>query len=517
MRINARRVDAHNIVDAYQGGGANTEILQPQPERCAMSLADIYRPKLRNQPTGYHPMYGPIGGKKSAESGKEIFEYSANWWAMIGGSSIALVTSLYLAWASLTSSGVAGCGGDLFDCSNVLNSRWSSVLSVPVSIPAIVAHTTMIGLLVWTPTSLRGIRLRWTAIGVVAFAIAGAALWFIGLQFFWLQHLCPYCLAAHTAGLIVLAAYLTSGQTRRGLSKSVLVSVAALLVATMIGLQFSTAAPVTYEVIDYSVPAASDSNAGDTDAGEATSVEAAEESMLFEAPPLSLGETSHDHQVVALMMSFFSPVSLVAAEVTPSNDAAPTETVSKTARLLRNIKLDTSSWPLVGKPDAEMVFVEMFDYTCPHCQRTHQSLEQARKHFGDQLAVISLPVPLDKECNASVKTTHASHAEACELAKLAVAVWLADREQFESFHDYLFDEKPSYTQAITKARSMVDVEKLDATLRSATPGEYIAKHVTLYQRAGAGTIPKALFPESTVSGAIDSSQSFIQLIERHLR
>ena len=70
------------------------------------------------------------------------------WWSMFACSATALASSCYLAWASLTSSAVAGCdGGSVFDCSHVLHSRWSNVMSIPVSIPAIAIHITVLTML----------------------------------------------------------------------------------------------------------------------------------------------------------------------------------------------------------------------------------------------------------------------------------------------------------------------------------------------------------------------------------
>src|SRR5579863_5426117 len=63
------------------------------------------------------------------------------------------------------------------------------------------------------------------------------------------------------------------------------------------------------------------------------------------------------------------------------------------------ITLDIRQWPLLGKPDAKYVFIEMFDYTCPYCRATHQAVRGAMEHFGDNLAIIALPVPLDSACN----------------------------------------------------------------------------------------------------------------------
>ena len=41
------------------------------------------------------------------------------------------------------------------------------------------------------------------------------------------------------------------------------------------------------------------------------------------------------------------------------------------------VKLDVRQWPLIGPPEARYVFVEMFDYACPHCRNTNRAIEHA--------------------------------------------------------------------------------------------------------------------------------------------
>jgi len=96
------------------------------------------------------------------------------------------------------------------------------------------------------------------------------------------------------------------------------------------------------------------------------------------------------------------------------------------------------------------VFVELFDYTCPHCQRTHEAIQGAKTKLGDRLAIISLPLPLDGKCNPTV------------------------------------------------------------------PSDYISKNVALYRAAGEGGIPKLMFPQTTINGAVESSETLINLLETHL-
>ncbi|WP_407652701.1 vitamin K epoxide reductase family protein [Aporhodopirellula aestuarii] len=429
---------------------------------------------------------------------------------MLTCSTIAIATSIYLAWSALTLSPVAGCsGGSVFDCHHVLHSRWSKVLGVPVSVPAIATHACVIGLLLVRPSSVRWQRLRWSGIGLASLAAGGAAIWFIGLQIFALGHLCPYCLVAHVAGLVLAGVFLWSHPVKASVLRWIAGGASAAL-AVLITLQVNSEPPQTFETIEHGAAPTIESDSG-------LSEEATEEE--FFAPPPSVSLQHQMDETLAswnipdlsrLTLALANPATLVYGDVGASQAES-----AKTVQILGGVKLSTKDWPLIGSPDAEIVFVEMFDYTCPHCQRTHASLKAAKEHFGDRLAVIVLPVPLDGKCNPTVQSTHASHAESCELAKLAVAVWMSDREKFAEFHNYLFESKPNYSQAVSHAASLVGKSKLDGILQGSVPGEYVKRHVQLYQKAGAGTIPKLLFSRTTTVGAVESPQTMIQLINQN--
>ncbi|MDA0284050.1 MAG: thioredoxin domain-containing protein [Planctomycetota bacterium] len=115
-----------------------------------------------------------------------------------------------------------------------------------------------------------------------------------------------------------------------------------------------------------------------------------------------------------------------------ADDARPERRV---IRIIGDTKLDVRHWPLLGKPDAKYVFVEMFDYTCPHCRDMHHEIDAAFKKFGDDLAVLALPIPLNATCNDQVGTTESQHRESCELANLAVAVWRLKPDKYHEYHD----------------------------------------------------------------------------------
>ncbi len=120
---------------------------------------------------------------------------------------LALGFSSYLAWAALTSSKVAGCGGgSIFDCGHVLTSKWSTAYGIPVGLLASGLYVALIPAIA-TSWATRNARLKQVADFVIvsgAISASLAALWFISLQVFVLEHLCQYCLAAHGCGLALV-------------------------------------------------------------------------------------------------------------------------------------------------------------------------------------------------------------------------------------------------------------------------------------------------------------------------
>jgi protein-disulfide isomerase len=178
--------------------------------------------------------------------------------------------------------------------------------------------------------------------------------------------------------------------------------------------------------------------------------------------------------------------------------------------------LDIRQWPLLGKPDAKYVFVEMFDYTCPYCRATHQAVRGAMEHFGDDLAIIALPVPLDAACNRTVTSTAPEHADACEIAKIAVAVWRVNRAKFAEFHSWLFDpsSRPTAAEARQHAAELVGEKAIRDELNKPTAGSYVTRHVELYERVGAGSLPKILFSSTSVSGSVESASTLVDMITR---
>lgn len=481
---------------------------------------------------------------------------------------VALSISSYLAWTKLTAAKVVGCGsGGVIDCSHVLTTRWSTFLGIPVGICAAVLYSVLIAAMLVRrySSSPRWLLMANATIVTLGFSAGLAAVWFLSLQVFAIGHLCPWCIGAHLCGLGIAATLLWSRPLGRRVPRLPL-ALALAGVTMLIAGQIVAEPPQSFEVQRFepvSAPQAGSEPGVELDSSEpAVFAAPVLEPPVFEAPAAreTPGTTEGSHVpetgssaadaasrlddsavrseqarsdaeqaalspiaiflLLALLCQTGAASALGADEGTDSESKkAGQQAEEKSARLVSlggKARLNVADWPLAGNPDAKHVFVEMFDYTCPHCRSTHQSsLKELKRRYGNDVAYIALCVPLDAACNRFVQSTSPQHAEACELGKLAVAVWLADRKKFPEFHDWLFEGQQSRTaaQARLKAVELVGEERLQKMRATSTCSKYIERNVELYELVGAGSVPKLLFEDTVLVGTVNSADAIIQALK----
>lgn len=443
-------------------------------------------------------------------------------WLCRGLCLTGLGISLYLAWSALQMQPVLGCGGgEVVDCGHVLNSEWSKVAGVPVSIPAVALYGCLLALLSFArrPAPAAFQRLLWTFLGC-GFLTAGlAAVWFISIQVGVLRHICPWCMGAHAcslglAGIALFRAPLTTAV------KQQVGAIAVLATGFLAAIQLGTEPPEPVFI-----PAAEQPSEGGSDSEIFAPPGDAE---LF-APPTALQVPQSGPTNVLPMLGILVPSfrSVLAGGLVTAGDESDDSAAAKTdeegtddeavkapaapaSRVVdislgasrRPVQLNVNDWPLVGSPDAKCVFVELFDYTCSHCRANHASITAAMSASGVDAAMIALPVPLHSGCN---KYTTSNHAGACELSELAVAVWCCNRKQFPTFHSWMMAAPRTPAAARTYADSLVGPKLLADQLASTVPAQFISRHVALYDKAGRGSVPKLLFSDGMVESQVPAS------------
>lgn len=405
----------------------------------------------------------------------------------------AMAISAYLAYMSMTGDRVVGCGPDS-GCEQVLNSRWAYWLNVPVSFFALIVYSLILGAsfrfnLKREPKVQ---RMTWAWLVGSAIVVVGSAAWFVGVQAFVLKAFCPFCMTAHACGTVAAILIFVNAPLRSPAAKpwelEKLVFLAPrvfrrVLVVALLALAVLVIGQVKFEHRSLVVRPAD---------------------LGTNAPPAIKSNVVAPAQAAVAATNAVAP-----AATTPAPSPAPASVVAVTKRMVpvygNRFQLDTFEAPILGAPTNQHVIVSLFDYTCHHCRAMHPLLHEAQAMFSNHLAIISLPMPLDPDCNSTMQKAHPSHTNACAYAKLSLAVWRADRTKHHEFDNWLMDgaKPPPLVDAQLKAAQVVGAELLAKTLQDPWVENQLRINVAIYElsyRAQRGQMPQLIVGSNVALG-----------------
>ena len=186
------------------------------------------------------------------------------------------------------------------------------------------------------------------------------------------------------------------------------------------------------------------------------------------------------------------------------------------------INFDLREVPLVGSPDADRFIVSLFDYTCPDCQVMHERLVKAREHFTNSFSIITMPLPLDQRCYPRITKQQPKHREACDYAKLGLALRRINLEAFQKYEEWFFgqSETPPLLTCQEKARSIVNQSELEKALADPWIDETIRKSISIYEENGKVTksyrLPQVIIGETVNTGPVRDLNELLTLLETRL-
>jgi hypothetical protein len=156
----------------------------------------------------------------------------------------------------------------------------------------------------------------------------------------------------------------------------------------------------------------------------------------------------------------------------------------------------------------------------------HAHIREAMQRYGDQVAVVILPVPLELECNKMVAATDPAHRGACKIARTALAVGEVAPSKFIDFHNFLManEEKvPTSGQAVVRGYGMVDRKRLKARGSSQEIEDRIQKDIRLYSALAAEHqgdvtfgLPVQIVGDTVLSGGEISEEEMFEAWEKAL-
>ena len=382
--------------------------------------------------------------------------------------------TIRLLWVSVVQGALpVGCGAGS-GCADVLVSPWSRVLGIPVSAGALAVYAGVLAgsFLVTRTAGTTAQRIGWQLLVVLAAVLAFSAIYFIGLQLVVIRAICPWCMTDHALGLILAAIILWQLPRRTPASQSAdsepgrfsparilfLGLVGSLLVSALVGLQMAFPSKVGNVVM---LPAGENADSGP---GPDRTIQVLDGSLVVQP-----------HEV-----------------------------------------------PVLGSADAPTLLAILFDYCCPHCRAAHGYLAEGLDRFEGKFAVVMLPMPLNADCNPAWEETEPRFKDSCQLARLALAVHIAEPEKFPEFDAWLFEpEMPrGADEARAEAERLVTAEKLEAALADPRIDARIAADTAAFGRLqktnpDAAALPIIMSPGfSTLVGRHESAEELFESLKQ---
>lgn len=369
------------------------------------------------------------------------------WWVAAALGAAGLGASLLFVRETQRGGTLPGCG-PRSNCQAVSASRWAKVGTMPISALGLGLYgLLLVGVLAALSRALAPVTSL--LVGVTAAALLGGALWFTFLQVFVLRRICRFCMIYHgiglTVGLLILQAQGNSA---------------------WISLSIGGAAVVALALLQIIFP------------GKAH--------VVLPMPQECLVSTG------------------TADKRALSSGQEPASGASRELVLLGGrLRLSESDWPWLGTPHARRKTALMFDVTCVDCRALYQLLNQAVLSAPERLAVVLIPVPLDRTCNAAVPADTPPSAEACNYVRLFWATWQVDPKIHEDFCRWLLGERvcPAYSHARNWLHQRIG-SQLTLALLDASIEMRIQKAVAFYRTMPTDKLPQLALEDRLVVGRV---------------
>lgn len=361
-------------------------------------------------------------------------------------------------------------------CNEVMQSHWSMVAGLlPVSSLAVSVYLALMAALFFIgPETEKPVRLlAWKVLVVLAGAIMGSAIWFTVVQKWFIGAFCPYCITAHTTGVVVTVLLLfrafketetdedLAAQTEQTAFKKKEAKTNVLPVRLM----------KSKQVIDF------------------------------------------------LLLGFLLSGVLAVAQVT----VKPTAQYNAGETPERLPSMNVQEAPIIGPRNAAHTLFLLFDYNCAHCQKLHFMVQEMVDRYKGKLAVVLCPTPLNTQCNSYVPKDVKAFSTSCELTRIGLAVWRAKPSAFEEFEQFMFTfesgsrwESRTPEAARSKAIELAGQAVFESALRDSWIDGYIESCVQLFGhtlQGGKGGIPKLVYRSRWVIPQPENTDNLMAIVQ----
>jgi uncharacterized membrane protein len=399
------------------------------------------------------------------------------WWrlSLLVLNIIGLFLSIILSLHHLEVASMIGCssGGS---CDQVLTSPWSKIAGViPISGLAVGVYSSMFITIffIGNKTEIQIRRLAWSALLIMVGSITGSAVWFIIVQKWMIGSFCFYCMTTHIVGLILTAIIIWQA------SKNV-------------------------------------------------EVHSKEISLNIAAIVLKVFHAAHkkNNRQSGVIGKFFIGLMLAGTMAILQAGPIPSGVYQDGNSETGVPKLDYKTVPMIGSPNAPYKAMLLFDYQCSHCQKIHSMLNEVVQRYHGKLAFVLCPTPLNTHCNPYIPRDVDAFKNSCELAKIGLAVWIANHDVFAAFENWMFafDSGDSWQprdleNVKAKATELVGKEKFELALNNPWIEQYLQICIRTFGQTlqnGNGGIPKITFGTRWIIPQPRNTDDLIMILRKSL-
>jgi len=153
-------------------------------------------------------------------------------------------------------------------------------------------------------------------------------------------------------------------------------------------------------------------------------------------------------------------------------------------------------------------------------------LDEAIRQYSGKLAFAICPAPLNPRCNPNIPQEVDAYKNSCELARIGLTVWIAKREAFPVFENWMFSfdsgdrwRPRSLESARAKAIELLGQEKFDSALTDPWIDRYLHYCIQIYGQtiqSGKGGVPKLVFGSHWVIPEPYSADDLVMILQKSL-
>jgi uncharacterized membrane protein len=375
------------------------------------------------------------------------------------------------------------------------DSPWATWFGIPVGLPAMVVYGALALALCWVgPRTSSGRQGRaWRLLLGLSLFILAAAGWFALVQIIWLNRVCGLCVLGEAAGSLAALAVIVRGPIRLQRRRRPQHDPIKIRRHTVVWLAGSALAVVAILVTGQVLTGwlAEDRFDGATLARsfKPAQTRPAESDPLMAPDGNFLVAQEYSHQSIDMTTALVLPTPRPAA--TQATESPRTPTIF---RFRSGIPINPVDYPLLGRSDAPAMALWVFDYHDPSSRVMYHQIEEARRRFGPQLAIIAVPVDAPPSAIRSLDYVPATQPvdPKDDLTALAIIVAKVKPPAFATFHAFLLgsDKPPSLEAARRMAASLIGEEQMRILHDGKDLQDQLLRHMAIFRRSEFAWVPQ---------------------------